>query len=297
MTARRKAAAVKEPVEEAVEGTATEIPDLVVPAPAELVIRPDVEGDEFRVMDAYDELQILDNLQGRPSEKLVYSFKGKDGKMQTGLSYEGVAEVVREMNANRMTRIRVSPDFTPVFETVQEENEHGTLITYVQAMVYAEDLLNGGGDFGTARQPKFQVFRDANKTPKLDGFATAKALSKAQRNAMKPLTPVVFREALIAQMLGNPTRVQLLRTGMGDPVAELPAPLVDERATELKEQIRAVYAQIKAIDVQALLPGQFNAKLRRVEHEHAGLEELLEALQSQLIHLQTTNNDDTRTAA
>lgn len=255
------------------------------PAAAELMVRPDVPDDVYRAMDAADEAQILDALMGKPSEKLVYRFRGSDGKDQTGLSYEGVAEVVREMNATPYAQIRVAKDFTPIINEVSEENEAGQTITYLQALVYAEDVHNGGGNFGTARQPKFQVFKDKSKKPRLDSFATAKALSKAQRNALKPLTPVEWREALIAKHLNNPARVKELRLGMGDATAEFPAPLTDERAVALKQQIRDVYSQIRKLDPLALPPGRFNVKLSRSEHEHERMEELLAELESMLAHM------------
>jgi hypothetical protein len=88
--------------------------------------------------------------------------------------------------------------------------------------------------------------------------------------------------------LNNSARVKQLRLGMGDATAELPPPLTDERAQALKEQIRAVFKEIRDVDPMALLPGQFNAKLRRVEHEHAAMEELLAALEAQLAHLRET---------
>lgn len=270
---------------EVVDGTAVEdeSAEASQPAPAELVVRPDVPDDVFRAMDALDEAQIVDALMGRPSEKLVYSF-GSGSDRKTGLSYEGVAEVVREMNANGHTSIRVSPDVVPILRDVQEEDA-GEVITYVEAIVYAEDAQNGGGNYGTARQAKFQTYRNKERKPTLDPFATAKALSKAQRNAMKPLTPVVFREALIAKMLNNPARVQELRLGMGDPMAEMPPPLTDDRAGELKARIRAVYDEIRKVDIEALPPGRFNVKLSRSEHEHARMEELLAELESMLAHL------------
>ncbi len=280
-----KAAQQDEPVEP-VDGTAVEEEaEQFKPAPAELVVRPDVPEDVYRAMDAADEAQILDALMGKPSEKLVYSFKGSDGKPQTGLSYEGVAEVVREMNATPYAEIRVAKDFVPIIKEVSEENEAGQVITYLEALVYAEDAHNGGGNFGTARQAKFQVFKDKNRAPRLDPFATAKALSKAQRNAMKPLTPVEWRETLIAKHLNNPRRVQQLRVGMGDPTAEMPPPLTDERAVALKAEIRGVFKAIRDVDAMALLPGQFNAKLSRAEHEHERMEELLAALRAQLEHV------------
>lgn len=269
---------------ETVDGTVVEDVQESKPAAHELAVRPDVPDDVFRAMDALDELQILEALEGRPSEVMVYSFES-GGKRQTGLSFAGVAEVVRTMNQERVTAIEVASDVPPIVEDVQEEGDDGQVVTYVQATVYARDKVNGGGLWGTARQAKFQVFRDKSKKPRLDPFARAKALSKAQRNAMLPLTPVAYRESLIALHMNNAARVKELRLGLGDPTAELPPPLTDERAEELKAAIRATYKQIRDVDPQALLPGRFNAKLQRVAHEHAGMEELLAELESQLAHV------------
>lgn len=257
-----------------VEATAVEEP----------TVRPGSEVDAFKAMDRLDEQQILDALEGRPSDTIAYSFK-TGGKQQTGLSYAGVAEVVRTMNAAGHTAIAISPDFAPLVAEVVEEDENGEPVTFIQVTVYAHDTRNGGGNYGTARQAKFVTFKDKGRKPQLDSFAFTKALSKSQRNAMAPLTPMVFREALIAQALNNPARVKELRLGMGDPTAELPPPLTDERAVALKDAIRAVFKQIRDLDPQALLPGQFHAKLQRVAHEHAGMEELLDALAGQLAHL------------
>lgn len=271
--------------EEPIDGTAVEDAEGFKPPAHEMVVRPDVSEDAYRAMDAADEAQILDALMGKPSEKLVYTFPGSDGKKKTGLSYEGVAEVVREMNATPYAQIRVAKDFVPIIKEVAEENERGELITYLEALVYAEDAHNGGGNFGTARQAKFQTFTDKSKKPRLDSFATAKALSKAQRNAMKPLTPVEWRESLIAKHLNNPARVKELRLGMGDPQAEMPPPLTDEKANELVAQIRATYKEVRAIDPMKLPPGQFQVKLERARHEHAALEELLAFLTGMRDHL------------
>jgi hypothetical protein len=277
--------------DDVVEGTAVEEGAVQgsAPAPAELAVRPDVPEDVFRAMDAHDELQILEALEGRPAEIMVYSFRS-GGKTQTGLSYAGVAEVVRTMNAAGHTKIRVSPEFAPIVEEVQEADENGDVITYVQVTVYAEDALTGGGNYGTARQQKFMTYRDENRKPTIDKFAFTKALSKAQRNAMLPLTPVMYRETLIAQMLNNAARVKELRLGMGDPTTELPPPLTDDRAVELKERIRATFKEIRDVDPMALLPGQFNAKLRRTEHEHEAMEELLAALEAQLAHVKAASS-------
>jgi hypothetical protein len=267
-----------------VDATAEEEPQA---APGELIARADVDGDVYRIMDAYDSEQVLAELEGRPSEVMIYSF-GSGGNRKTGLSWKGAAECVRTMNANRYAQIKVAKEIAPIFEEIQEENEDGNTITYVQATVYAEDALNGGGNWGTARQQKFMVYnqeRNPGKKPTIDPFARAKALSKAQRNAMEPLVPLSFVEALIALHIGNKNRVKEIRVGLGHATAELPPPLVDEAATELKNACRGVYADIRKLDPMALPPGRFNVKLRRAEVEHKALEELLEELRSMLQHL------------
>lgn len=270
--------------EQVVDGTAEETAEDFKPSASELEVRPDRGDDVFRAMDAADEVQILSALEGRPSDKMVYRFES-GGQQQVGLSYQGVAEVVRTMNSEGHTAIRVSPEFEPRVEEIQEEDENGQTVTYIQVTVYAEDAKNGGGNFGTARQPKFQTFRNRQRKPQLDKYALPKAYSKAQRNAMLPLTPVIFREALIAKLQKNQTRVQELHLGMGDPTAELPPPLTDERAEKLKERIRAVYAEIRALAPLKVPPGEFNARLSRAEHEHERMEELLASFEGLRDHL------------
>lgn len=260
------------------------------PGVGELVVDPRREADVFRAMDAHDEVQILDELSGRPSDVMVYSFES-GGHLQTGLSYAGVAECVRTMNAAGWTSIRAAKDIAPQWEEVTEENEWGDTVTYIQVTVYAEDVKNGGGHYGVSRQAKFQVYREQEgkpkKKPKLDGFAANKALSKAQRNAMLLMIPAAYREAVIAKAINDQSRVKEIRVSMGDATAEMPPPLMDEQARALKAECRAIYDEIKlaAGGPQSLPPGQFNIKLRRAEIEHRALEELRDELASRLEHL------------
>lgn len=258
------------------------------PAGGELVVDVRQSDDVFRVMDAYDEAQILDELEGRPSDKMVYSFS-QGGQLVTGLSYSGVSESVRTLNSRGLTQIRTAKDVEPRFREVQETDEHGEVVTYVECLVYVEDARNGGGDWGLARQPKFQKFKDTKRTPALDKFATTKALSKAQRNGGLVLVPLAFREILIALATKQGGRVQELRAGIPSPKADvLPAPIVDDRANELRAGIREAYDAVKGLPggLKAMPPGRFSTKLRRVESiDHAAMEEFLAELVSLGEHL------------
>ena len=269
-------------------GTAVE-PEAVVDSTAveesraaEVAVRPDVEQDVFRAMNALNENQILDALQGRPSEVMVYSFPKKGGGTQSGLSWAGVAECVRTMNVGGYARIRVSPEHKPIIEEYQEEDEKGVVVTYFRVLTYAEDEQNGGGGWGMASQPKFQTFKDRTKKPALDHYALVKALSKSQRNAMLPLIPVDYRETVIAQALKDEARVKQIRAGGAGDLAELPPPLTDERAEAQRETARALYHELQEVNRLAVLPAAFHAYMTRAEHSHERLDEFIAYLQQKL---------------
>lgn len=136
--------------------------------------------DPYQEMDRLDEDQILAELKGASLDRMIYQF----GNV-TGLSVAGVRESVRQLNKYGQARIRVAEREPIVIETDD----------YIEVRVYAEDPLNGGGNWGIKRQEKFATARNGNKTP--DVFALEKALSKAQRNALRALIP----EAFVAQMI------------------------------------------------------------------------------------------------
>lgn len=259
---------------EVVEGSVVdpEGADAYKPSGAELVARD--RDDAFRVMDRADELQILDELQGRALETMVYSFT-QAGQKLTDLSYAGVREVVRTLNRDRFTAIRIG-DRPPVVDEVTEDNE-----SYYRVMVYAEDEATGSGQWGTATEPKHMRKKDGARP--WDKFALTKALNKAQRNAMKALIPLEFQQTVIAQYLGDATKVKQIRAGAGaEKLAELPAPLTDEKAEAQKAEARDLYDQIKQADRLKLLPAAFNEYLTRAEHSHERLDDFLGFLRQKL---------------
>lgn len=138
----------------------------------------DPNSAAFQQFDAEDDQQILAEIQGRNLDildRLVYSYSDRRGHTVTGLSLTGVRETVREMNRRGLARIKITAAPPIIHETDD----------YIDAIVYAEDGLNGGGSWGTKRQAK-QVGSYANP------FALEQALSKAQRNAMFALIPAAY---------------------------------------------------------------------------------------------------------
>lgn len=243
------------------------------PPAAELVALD--SQDVFRAMDRADELQILDELQGRALEVMVYSFSS-GGKQLTDLSYAGVREVVRTLNVRGHTRIKISGATPPLVDEVSEDGD-----SYVRVMIYAEDQSTGSGQWGVATEPKHMKKRNGDVV--WDKFALTKALNKAQRNAMKALIPLEMQQTVVAQYLGDNAKVKKIQAGPGaQHLAELPPPLTDPRADAQKQEAREVYDSIKAEDRTALLPAAFHAYLVRAEHSHERLDEFLEYLRQRL---------------
>lgn len=261
--------------------------------------------DVFRVMDAADEDQILSELQDRLTGIMVYSFE-QDGQKITDLSYEGITECARTLNARGFTRMRVAKDVPPRVEEFREDG-----IDYVRASVYVEDERTGGGDWGIATEPKRMQLK-ANtaarwrKNPAKanlvddegrvwDKFALTKALSKAKRNAYRSLIPLQLRQVLIAQFLGDPSKVRTLRQAAGSAaVAEMPAPLVTEEAEERRQRARELFSAIRDVHPTAyMIPGAFNALLVRHEHDLTRLDEFIAQLEGLLERAQKERDEKT----
>ncbi len=238
--------------------------------------------DVFRAMDRADEELILDELMGRALDVMVYCFE-QGGKKLTDLSYAGIAEAVRTMNARGFGHVRVSGD-PPIVNEVREDGQD-----FYRLMVYAVDEANGGGQWGTAVEPKRMKLRAATANRRRangeeipeddtvwDKFALAKALSKAQRNALKPLVPVELRQALIAQYLGDESKVKRIKAGPANEVlAELPPPLADDEAKALLAEIRGKYDVLKGYSRLKLPPAKFNSYLTQVQHDHDRMREFV----------------------
>jgi len=123
-------------------------------------------------MEKRDEEQILAELQGVYLEKFVYSFK-QGGQEIVGISWAGIKEI-----AYRIGEIETS------IEKYEETDE-----SYV--FIVKATNKGVGSRLGVSNQPK----NYANGKP--DTFALQKALSKAQRNAIRGVIP----EATIEQYL------------------------------------------------------------------------------------------------
>ena len=126
---------------------------------------------DFQQLDQLDEQQIVAELQGALLDQYVYSFQS-NGRQVVGLSWAGVKAVANKLGP-------VTCDLLELRDTDE------SYICVVKA-----SAPDGTQRIGAAEQSK--TFKS-----KSDSFALPKAISKAQRNAIRALLP----ETLITEMV------------------------------------------------------------------------------------------------
>src|SRR3989304_4981868 len=144
-------------------------------------VEQEEEGTEltpYEAMDLVDESQIVNEIEGKVTdEAMVYSFADKaSGKEITGLSWKGTKAVWWEFNKNGYTQMTVT-------DKVVITPGDGC----IDVAVYAYDELRKIGAWGMARGYTKQQTRSGEID---DRFASAKAMSQAQRNALNQLFPM-----------------------------------------------------------------------------------------------------------
>jgi hypothetical protein len=269
-----------------IEGTAEEAgadPADYRPAATELVVPSLPPGDErdhatLVVLDRHDEDQVLAALEERMDKVLLYDFS-QAGSRVIGLSWNGVQECVRLLNGTAHARIRIMPETLQV-EEIQDDVGKGPETFYV-ATVAATDEVTGYTTIGTSTEPKNMRLK-TGKT-KFDVFARAKALNKAQRNALAMHIPERLRQALLALHKGDDQRVLEVKHGAGAAAAaQLPPPVESEQARALEAEIKATWGEIRLLPgwKDRMLPGVYQAKLSRARSSEADLEAFKDALVS-----------------
>jgi len=127
-----------------------------------------LEPEDYDLLDQRDEEQILAEIKGNIITEMFYSFT-IEGRKVTGVSWVGTKEIARQYG-------NVNMDFIKCEETPD---------SYI-AIVKATDTKRGTSLLGTAMQSKTMKIRGEDKP---DRFAYTKAVSKAQRNAIRAIIP------------------------------------------------------------------------------------------------------------
>lgn len=161
------------------------------------------DQEVYALMERRDEHQIMESIRGNFLEEYVYQFENKEGRQITGLSWIGTQEAAREYGS-----IQVSIDKVKEVETK----------THFVVTVEAVDTRTGSSRLGRSKQPKMMKLK--NGTLIEDEFADVKALSKAQRNAIRSLLPQTWLKEFIKARL-----VQNRKVAQGD---QNPQPKAEE---------------------------------------------------------------------
>ena len=152
---------------------------------------------EAEAMEAKDDQQILSELKGDLKAEILrqyfYSFT-VNGRTVVGLSYKGVKQIARKQGHI-------------IIKELELKETDKAWLAICKALDKARDIEI----YGAASQPKEITFRSGGATP--DPFALTKAVSKAQRNALRGLiSETVISEAYKAW---QQKRGQFFREGLG----------------------------------------------------------------------------------
>jgi hypothetical protein len=257
------------------------------PAPTLDIASVSVAPQMVAALTEADERQIQAEIEGRALGAMVYSFK-QGGSTITGLSYKGVQEAARQMNTRKMGRIKIADTPAPVFAEITVDVDTGKTDDdgqpireakrAVRCTVYGVDEIYGSARFGTATQlrefKRKKSDKKGNPIWETDTFADAKALSKASRNALEGMLPLLLVEELKANYLGKGS-VEFIN-GTAVDVTDLPPALTDDRATQLGDEIRELYEEFKRTHPdgkRALTPGEFGRYFMSAQHDHDRLED------------------------
>ena len=137
--------------------------------------------EEFAIMERKDEEQILAELKGHYLEEFVYSFEHA-GRRVIGLSWAGVKECAYRMGGIDVVDCRV-----------EDKGD------YWLVLAKAVDRTTGSGRYGISTQPKKMKLKDGSEQEDL--FSLPKALSKAQRNAIRGLIPEQYIKTFLDHYL------------------------------------------------------------------------------------------------
>jgi hypothetical protein len=201
----------------------------LVPAPRNL------PTELFLDFDRRDEAQIEAELLGGVVAEYAYRFDQGAGAV-TGLSLAGVMAVAQHMGG-------ITCDEPPHWEIGEDE---------YYCEIAATDHGRGLKLWGNASQPKYLRRRDGQHI--LDPHARAKALSKAQRNAVRKLIPETLATKMLEAYLAGQqpqarrpiARPRKRAEDVVDPphVEEIPAP-ADDFDYDQDNHIREIVAELR----------------------------------------------------
>ena len=245
------------------------------------IAQTDIMEQVYTLMDRKDAELIEATLKGIVApEKLVYRFKVKvrDGdqiveREVKGLTALGIREVVHYLNAEKQAGITILPNVRVTKETIAGEE-------YIIAMAIARDRY-GNCWAGAAQQPvKMKVTRrdkqgNLYETEVIDPFAVAKAITKAQRNALRGLFPEPIVVELIERFTSEGKVEDITLNGtqaQPEPTPSTP-PTTPKVELTPEEELRQTWRQIYRVASQKF-GDRFKDELLNILKTHYGVSRL-----------------------
>lgn len=176
-----------------------------------------------------DDNQILASLAGEAIKEYAYRFNDSKGRLITGLSWTGIKEIA----AQRGNIIVQDAD-------ISESDD------YIRVVIKATDLNRNVSVFGGCHQPKKMRVNVGQGQYEFvpDEFYFQKALSKAQRNAIKSLLPTTLLTKMLQAYLGKKPLPR--EKGKAQPQATSPAHEVkDEELKTYNDVMRICFELYK----------------------------------------------------
>ena len=142
-------------------------------------------SEVYDLLDKRDEAQILEEIKGNIITEMFYSFK-VGGKEVTGVSWVGTKEIARRYGSVRMDFVELrdlGDDWMAVVRATDTRSDTGMLGTSLQAKTMEVHDVDAAGKWLKASDGSWATRREP------DRFASTKAISKAQRNAIRAIIP------------------------------------------------------------------------------------------------------------
>lgn len=249
-----------------------------------------VEG--MVAMDAHDSARFVERLVRQAQEqnlgkRWIYELPKGGGKLERGLTVDAVEDITQQMNWSGRCRIAILPDTLQA--RVVEADEGDGPEPFWEATIAARDEISGSVYMGTSMEPQKLKLKpstadakrkDGKSIPEdnrvFDRFSRAKAINKAERNALEKHIPEVVKVTLIAMASQNPALVERIETAEEAKIKDMPAPLDTPEAKALTAEMATVYDEIRELGggkgKLLLPPGRYNAALLHAQHDLAALQ-------------------------
>ena len=228
------------------------------------------ETEDFEAMDAWDEKAIIDELAGKVMEEFIYRIDKRDqrtgqAKTVVGLTWAGTKEIQRVMASKGQIISLGLPD-------IREDPDKYTIMVKATNMYYKSEMYGGA------------VQKKADKFGNEDGYAFTKALSKAQRNAIRAHIPEAFAASLIDECLKgkNSTKVKKIEAKQKPVTMDAQAKVVDNASDGQIEMALLLANQIGGLDGHSMIVDYLKSKnkINPDELTSTEIDELLKTLKA-----------------